>query len=94
MYDIHIYGNILFLLNLKNFLLFTEKYQKLENEKKNTRTIRKAQTGPMIRYQSLAMPIMILSEVNYNKEEDKMNIEKDEKNTNFENKRPDETIEK
>lgn len=48
----------------------------------------------MIRYQSLAMPIMILTEVNYNKEEDKMNIEKDEKNTNFENKRPDETIEK
>ncbi|XP_016921182.1 vacuolar protein sorting-associated protein 72 homolog isoform X1 [Apis cerana] len=76
-------------INMKSL----EKYQKLENEKKNTRTIRKAQTGPMIRYQSLAMPIMILSEVNYNKEEDKMNIEKDEKNTNFENKRPDETIE-
>lgn len=82
------------ILFFNSFLLFTEKYQKLENEKKNTRTIRKAQTGPMIRYQSLAMPIMILSEVNYNKEENKMNIEKDEKNTNFENKHLDETIEK
>ncbi|CAK9818467.1 Vacuolar protein sorting-associated protein 72 homolog [Anthophora quadrimaculata] len=63
-----------------------EKYQKLENEKKNTRTVRKAQTGPIIRYQSLAMPVMILSEVNYDKEDEKINIEDDEKNTNSENK--------
>ncbi|KOX73326.1 Vacuolar protein sorting-associated protein 72 like protein [Melipona quadrifasciata] len=74
-------------INMKSL----EKYQKLENEKKNTRTVRKAQTGPMIRYQSLAMPIMIFSEVNYNKEEDKINVEgDDEKSANVENKRPDE----
>lgn len=62
-----------------NFLLsFIEKYQKLENEKKNTRTVRKAQTGPMIRYQSLSMPVMILSEINVDKENEKINIEGDD----------------
>lgn len=62
---------------------FTEKYQKLENEKKNTRTVRKAQTGPIIRYQSLSMPVMVLSEVNCDKEDDKINIDgDDEKNGN------------
>ncbi|XP_017764189.1 PREDICTED: vacuolar protein sorting-associated protein 72 homolog isoform X2 [Eufriesea mexicana] len=76
-------------INMKSL----EKYQKLENEKKNTRTVRKAQIGPMIRYQSLAMPLMILSEVNYDKEEDKINIEgDDEKNANSENKHPNGTI--
>ncbi|XP_033332608.2 vacuolar protein sorting-associated protein YL-1 isoform X2 [Megalopta genalis] len=55
-----------------------EKYQKLENEKKNTRTVRKAQTGPMIRYQSLSMPVMVLSEVNVDKEDNKINIERDD----------------
>lgn len=80
-----------FIISLNSPLL-TEKYQKLENEKKNTRTVRKAQTGPMIRYQSLAMPIMIFSEVNYNKEENKINVEgDDEKSANIENKRPDGT---
>ena len=62
-----------------------EKYQKLENEKKNTRTVRKAQTGPMIRYQSLAMPVMVLSEVNLNKEEDKINIDGDDEKSTSEN---------
>ncbi|XP_076758005.1 vacuolar protein sorting-associated protein YL-1 [Xylocopa sonorina] len=75
-------------INMKSL----EKYQKLENEKKNTRTVRKAQTGPMIRYQSLAMPVMILSEVNHDKDDDKINIDgDDEKNGNSENKSPDET---
>ncbi|CAD1474087.1 unnamed protein product [Heterotrigona itama] len=75
-------------INMKSL----EKYQKLENEKKNTRTVRKAQTGPMIRYQSLAMPVMIFSEVNYDKEEDKINVEgDDEKSANVENKCPDGT---
>lgn len=47
----------------------------------------------MIRYQSLAMPLMILSEVNYDKEEDKINIDgDDEKNANSENKHPNGTI--
>ncbi|XP_078041339.1 vacuolar protein sorting-associated protein YL-1 isoform X1 [Augochlora pura] len=60
-----------------------EKYQKLENEKKNTRTVRKAQTGPMIRYQSLSMPVMVLSEVNVDKEDNKINIDvDDEKSVN------------
>lgn len=46
----------------------------------------------MIRYQSLAMPVMILSEVNYDKEEDKINVEgDDEKSTNLEDKHPDGT---
>ncbi|CAL7942252.1 unnamed protein product [Xylocopa violacea] len=75
-------------INMKSL----EKYQKLENEKKNTRTVRKAQTGPMIRYQSLAMPVMILSEVNHDKDDDKINIDgDDEKSGNSENKSPDET---
>ncbi|XP_031829723.1 vacuolar protein sorting-associated protein YL-1 isoform X2 [Nomia melanderi] len=66
-----------------------EKYQKLENEKKNTRTVRKAQTGPMIRYQSLSMPVMVLSEENFDKEDNKINIEEDDEksvNVNSENK--------
>lgn len=78
-------------INMKSL----EKYQKLENEKKNTRTVRKAQTGPMIRYQSLAMPVMVLSEVNVNKEEDKINIDGDDEkvtNENVENEDTDETI--
>ncbi|XP_008548180.1 vacuolar protein sorting-associated protein 72 homolog [Microplitis demolitor] len=45
-------------INLKSL----EKYQKLESEKKNTRAVRKTQSQPMIRYQSLSMPIMVLSE--------------------------------
>ncbi|XP_076232929.1 vacuolar protein sorting-associated protein YL-1 [Calliopsis andreniformis] len=72
-------------INMKSL----EKYQKLENEKKNTRTVRKAQTGPMIRYQSLSMPVMILSEINVDKESDKINIEEDDEknvNVNSENK--------
>ena len=43
------------------FLLIIEKYQRLENEKKNIRTVRKTNTGPMIRYQSLSMPVMVLT---------------------------------
>lgn len=59
-----------------------EKYQKLENEKKNTRTVRKAQTGPMIKYQSLAMPVIVLSEINFDKD-DKISIDDDDdKNRN------------
>ncbi|KZC08833.1 Vacuolar protein sorting-associated protein 72 like protein [Dufourea novaeangliae] len=66
-----------------------EKYQKLESEKKNTRTVRKTQTGPMIRYQSLSMPVMVLSKVNSDKEDNKITVdEDDEKNVseNSENK--------
>ncbi|XP_011314082.1 vacuolar protein sorting-associated protein 72 homolog [Fopius arisanus] len=43
-------------INLKSL----EKYQKLESEKKNTRTVRKAHSHSIIRYQSLAMPVMVL----------------------------------
>lgn len=35
-----------------------EKYQKLENEKKIKRAVKKTYTGPMIRYHSLRMPII------------------------------------
>lgn len=77
-------------INMKSL----EKYQKLENEKKNTRTVRKSQTEPMIRYQSLAMPLMILSEVNHDKEEDRINIdEDDEKSVGSENKQSDDATE-
>ncbi|KAG7207701.1 hypothetical protein KM043_009319 [Ampulex compressa] len=66
-------------LNMKSL----EKYQKLENEKKNTRTVRKAQVGPMIRYQSLSMPVVDLSDATLDKEDDKINIEgDDDKNVN------------
>lgn len=51
-------------INLKSL----EKYQRLENEKKNTRTVRKTNVGPMIRYQSLSMPVMILSNSHKEKE--------------------------
>ncbi|XP_012287229.1 vacuolar protein sorting-associated protein 72 homolog [Orussus abietinus] len=61
-------------LNLKSL----EKYQKLENEKKNTRLIRKIQTGPMIRYQSLAMPVMVLTDTLLEKEDEKINVEADD----------------
>ncbi|XP_063988988.1 vacuolar protein sorting-associated protein 72 homolog [Diachasmimorpha longicaudata] len=43
-------------INLKSL----EKYQKLESEKKNVRAVRKTHSQPIIRYQSLAMPVMVL----------------------------------
>ncbi|KAG8035935.1 hypothetical protein G9C98_003061 [Cotesia typhae] len=52
-------------------------YQKLESEKKNTRTVRKTQLQPMIRYQSLSMPIMVLSD-SCDKESEKINIDGDD----------------
>ncbi|XP_046612490.1 vacuolar protein sorting-associated protein 72 homolog [Neodiprion virginianus] len=65
-------------VNLKSL----EKYQKLENEKKNTRTVRKTNVGPIIRYQSLSMPVLMLSETQADKDEEKINVEADdEKNT-------------
>ncbi|XP_011166955.1 vacuolar protein sorting-associated protein 72 homolog [Solenopsis invicta] len=61
-----------------------EKYQKLENEKKTTRTVRKTHVGPMIRYQSLSMPVMVLSETYVDVE--KINVEcDDEKKGNSNN---------
>jgi len=59
-------------LNMKSL----EKYQKLENEKKTTRTVRKTHVGPMIRYQSLSMPVMVLSDDV--EEEEKINVECDD----------------
>lgn len=60
-----------------------EKYQKLESEKKNTRTVRKTHVGPMIRYQSLSMPVMVLSETSTNDKDEKINVDcDDDKNTN------------
>lgn len=50
-----------------------EKYHRLENEKKNARTVRKTNVGPMIRYQSLSMPLMVLSNSNKEKEKEKEN---------------------
>lgn len=43
----------------------------------------------MIRYQSLSMPVMVLSEENFDKEDNKINIEEDDEknvNVNSENK--------
>ncbi|GAB1866019.1 Vacuolar protein sorting-associated protein 72 homolog [Camponotus japonicus] len=63
-------------INMKSL----EKYQKLESEKKTTRSVRKTHVGTMIRYQSLSMPVMVLSET-YVNEEEKINVEcDDEKN--------------
>lgn len=42
------------LLNLKSL----EKYHQLELEKKKTRPVKKANTGPMIRYLSTTMPLI------------------------------------
>ncbi|GLV44000.1 YL-1 [Carabus blaptoides fortunei] len=42
----------------KENLQSLEKYQKLENEKKIKRAVKKTYTGPMIRYHSLRMPII------------------------------------
>lgn len=56
---------------------FVEKYQKLENEKKTTRSVRKTHVGSMIRYQSLSMPVMVLSET-FVDEDEKINVECDD----------------
>lgn len=64
--------------NLKSL----EKYQKLENEKKNTRAVRKTNLTPMIRYQSFSMPIIVLSETETaEKEDEKINVEGDDEKT-------------
>lgn len=55
-----------------------EKYQKLESEKKNTRTVRKTHVGPMIRYQSLSMPVMVLSKTCVNDKHKKINVNCDD----------------
>ncbi|KAM0734765.1 Vacuolar protein sorting-associated protein 72-like protein [Formica fusca] len=66
-------------INMKSL----EKYQKLESEKKTTRSVRKTHVGTMIKYQSLSMPVMILSETHVN-EDEKINVEcDDEKNVNI-----------
>lgn len=57
-------------INMKSL----EKYQKLESEKKNTRAVRKAHFGPIIRYQSLAMPVIVLRESNAERGEDETNV--------------------
>ncbi|KAL6422337.1 hypothetical protein ACFW04_010589 [Cataglyphis niger] len=65
-------------INMKSL----EKYQKLESEKKTTRSVRKTHVGTMIRYQSLSMPVMVLSQT-YINEDEKINVEcDDEKNVN------------
>lgn len=64
------------------YYYIVEKYQKLESEKKTTRSVRKTHVGTMIRYQSLSMPVMVLSET-YVNEDEKINVEcDDEKNVN------------
>ncbi|EZA60273.1 Vacuolar protein sorting-associated protein 72-like protein [Ooceraea biroi] len=61
-------------INMKSL----EKYQKLENEKKTTRVVRKTHVGPMIRYQSLSMPVMVLSETYVDdKDDEQINVECD-----------------
>lgn len=54
--------------NLKSL----EKYQKLELEKKKTRIVKKVFTGPVIRYQSFAMPV--IEEI----ADERVNVESDE----------------
>ena len=65
---------------------FTEKYQKLEMEKKKTRTVKKTFQGPMIKYHSLGMPLIEVSEQNQQEspitvdegEDDKVKLESSE----------------
>ena len=59
--------------NLKSL----EKYQKLELEKKKTRIVKKVFTGPVIRYQSLTMPL--IKEIT----DEKINIISDEQSENI-----------
>ncbi|XP_066598942.1 vacuolar protein sorting-associated protein 72 homolog isoform X2 [Prorops nasuta] len=75
-------------VNLKSL----EKYQKLENEKKNTRTVRKSHNEPMIRYQSLSMPVMVLTETQ-EKDEEKINVEGDDEKTAVTSETPEEIME-
>ncbi|KAK2582600.1 hypothetical protein KPH14_004888 [Odynerus spinipes] len=65
-------------INMKSL----EKYQKLENEKKNTRTVRKAHVGPMIRYHSISMPVMVFTDP-IEKEDDKINVEEGDEDKNI-----------
>lgn len=59
-------------------VIISEKYQKLENEKKNTRTVRKTNVGPIVRYQSMSMPVLMLSDIQGGKDEEKINVEGDD----------------
>ena len=43
--------------------------------------MRKANLTPMIRYQSLSMPVMVLSESSMEKEDEKINVEGDDEKT-------------
>lgn len=66
-----------------NFHCVAEKYQRLENEKKNIRTVRKTNTGPMIRYQSLSMPVIVLTSADtVDKNADTEKVDMTEENSN------------
>lgn len=58
------------LLNLQSL----EKYHQLELEKKKTRIVKKAPTGPTIRYLSTSMPLI----EELNPEAERINVEEDE----------------
>lgn len=49
----------------------SEKYQRLENEKRNARVVRKTNVGPVVKYQSFSMPVIVLSSSNNSKDPEK-----------------------
>ncbi|CAB0034869.1 unnamed protein product [Trichogramma brassicae] len=70
-------------INLKSL----EKYQRLENEKKNARAIRKPNVGPMIRYQSFSMPVMVLSSSMIKEKDTLVDLDVEETTNKTDNKR-------
>lgn len=58
-----------FFITSPNLKLFSEKYQKMESEKKTRRTVKRVCIGPMIQYRSTRMPIIEEIEIVANKEE-------------------------
>ncbi|KAL7293857.1 hypothetical protein TKK_0012912 [Trichogramma kaykai] len=69
-------------INLKSL----EKYQRLENEKKNARAIRKPNVGPMIRYQSFSMPVMVLSSSMIKEKDTLVDLDVEESSNKTDNK--------
>lgn len=48
----------MFPLMLIYWYLFSEKYQKMELERKKSRSVKKVYTGPTIKYHSISMPLI------------------------------------
>jgi len=67
----------LFIVSICKWLLVSEKYQKMELEKKKTRGVKRGIIGPTIRYLSVAMPDLEELSSNDNKpvNDEKINVD-------------------